>query len=90
MQAANLTSSSCVCWIWAWVVRPAELDALDAPDELGELEPQAAITVATVIAAATLGRLEVVLNMAQVVPGGQSHQCNTRALTGSAERGGGV
>jgi hypothetical protein len=44
---------------------PLELDALD---ELGEFEPQAANTVAAAIAAAAAGRLEVVLNMTQVYP----------------------
>ena len=76
MQSANLTASCCACWIWAWVGWPPELDELD------ELEPQAAITVAAAIAAAAIGRLEVVLNMTQVVAGCRSHECNTPALTG--------
>jgi hypothetical protein len=54
----------------------------DALDELGEFEPQAAITVAAAIAAAAAGRLEVVLNMRQVVSDWGSHECNTSALTG--------
>jgi hypothetical protein len=38
-------------------------------DEPEELEPQAAITVAAAIAAATAGRFEAVMNMPQVVTG---------------------
>ena len=53
----------------------------DALDELGEFEPQAAITVAAIVAAAA-GRLEVVLNMRQVVSDWGSHECNTSALAG--------
>jgi hypothetical protein len=45
MQRAKFSMS---CWAWAWLalVWPPELD------ELGELEPHAAITVAAAIAAA--------------------------------------
>ena len=49
MQSANLTASCCICWSCAWVGGSPVLDVLD---ELGELEPQAAITVAAAIAAA--------------------------------------
>jgi hypothetical protein len=38
-------------------------------DELGELEPQAAIAVAAATAAAIAGRFEAILNMPQVVTG---------------------
>jgi hypothetical protein len=54
MQRAKFSTS---CWAWAWfgLVWPPELDELD---ELGELEPHAAIAVAAAIAAAvrTVGR----------------------------------
>jgi hypothetical protein len=49
--------------------------------EPDELEPHAATAAATVIVAATVERLEVILVMAQVVAGDRSHQCNTAALT---------
>ena len=65
-QSANLTAA---CWpwrIWAWVGEPG----LDEVDELGDFDPHAAITVATAMAAAAVGRLEAVLNMTQVVPVG--------------------
>ena len=81
MQPANRTASCCA---WAWVRRPPELGGLD---ELGDVDPHAAITVARAIAAETTGRLEVVLNMTHVVAGWRSHECNTPALTGGAERG---
>ena len=75
-QPAKLTAS---CRAWAYVRWPPELDELD---ELGEFEPQAAIIAAAAIAAAATGRVEVVLNMTQVVSGRGSHECNTPALTG--------
>lgn len=44
-------------------------------DELGDVEPQAAITVVATIAAAAMERLEG-LNMTQVVSGCRLHQRN--------------
>jgi hypothetical protein len=66
MQSANLTAACSLCCLWAEVDGAPELDALD---ELGELEPHAAITVAAAIAAVAAGRMETVLNMTQVVAG---------------------
>ena len=66
MQSANLTAACSICCLWAEVDGAPELDALD---ELGELEPHAAITVEAAIAAAAVGRMETVLNMTQVVTG---------------------
>ena len=79
MQSANLTASSCICWTWAWVGGSFALDELDGLDELDELEPQAAITVAAAMAAAAIGRSDVVLDMPHVVPRGTSHECNRRS-----------
>ena len=53
---------------------PPELDAL------GELDPQAAISVAAAIVAAMSGSLEVSVYMEQVVSGRRLHQCNAPAL----------
>jgi len=83
-SSAKFTAS---CRIWACVGWPPELDEFN---ELDELEPQAANTVAAAIAAAATGRLEVGLNMTQVVTGRGSHECNTPALAGRAERGRGL
>ena len=60
MQSEKLTASCCA---WAVVGWPSVVD------ELGELEPQAAIAVATAIAATTAGRHELSLDMTQVVAG---------------------
>ena|SRR6516165_9594098 len=78
MQSANLTASACICWTWAWV---GWSPALDVVDVLGELDPQAAITVAAAIAAAAIDRCDVVLDMPHVVPRGTSHECNRPAPT---------
>ena len=82
MQSANLTASACICWTWAWV---GWSPALDVVDVLGELDPQAAITVAAAIAATATGRWNVDLDMSEVITGRRSHECNTPALM-SAER----
>ena len=54
-------------------------------DELGKFEPQAAIIVAAAIAAAATRRVDLVLNMTQVIADGRLHECNTPAMGG--ERG---
>jgi hypothetical protein len=79
MQWENLIMSCCPGWSWTWVGWPPELE------ELGEFEPQAAITAAAAIAATATGKRGVGLNTPQVVSDGRSHQCNTPALT--AKRG---
>ena len=73
MQPAKLTASRSAC---ASLTCPPELDALD---ELGELEPQAAIAAAATIAAAAAGSADLSLNMTQVLSGRGSHECNTPA-----------
>jgi hypothetical protein len=73
MHRANLTASRCPCRSWARVGAPAELDAL---------EPKPAVTVAAAIAAAATRRVELVLNMTQVIAGGRLHECNTPAVGG--------
>jgi hypothetical protein len=80
MQSAKCTISS----TWAWDGGPSELDALD---ELGEFEPQAAITVAATIAATAIGRLEETLGMTQVYPVDRYTSATRRHLGVSAERG---
>ena len=73
MQSAKATAACSICCVCAGVDEPS------APDELDVLEPQAAIIVAATIAAAAIGRFDLILDMAQVVSGRRSHECNTPA-----------
>jgi hypothetical protein len=79
MQTANLTRSRC-SWIWAWVGPPPEFEAV------GEPEPQAAINAPAAIALVAIARYAVRLNMAQVIAGCRSHECNT--MGGALHRAG--
>jgi hypothetical protein len=88
MQPAKLTASSCACAYVTWPPELDELDELGELDELDEFEPQAAIAAAAAMAAAAAGRLEVVLNMRQVVPGWWSHECNTLGAGGGRQNAG--
>jgi hypothetical protein len=64
MQSAN--SIKCGSTWAAEAGPPAELDVVVV---LGVFEPHAAITAAVAIAAAAIGRLDMVLDMSQVLSG---------------------